>query len=132
MAATFRQISLRFTVALVTFIIGVMCTVFYLTFPLVRKVEIERREVALTDTLRVMRDAISEYAHKQGRLPTTLDDLVTAKVLPKILIDPITQTTDWQLVKGTELNGFKAAPGIVNVRCRSTDKSSKGTPYSEW
>ena len=109
-----------------------MGTVYYTVVPVVRKVEVQTREAILRDTLRQMRVAINKYAAERGQLPNTLDDLVDAKLLTKVPIDPVTETRNWQVIQGTELNGFRSAPGIVDVRCLSSARSSKGTVYSEW
>jgi general secretion pathway protein G len=129
---TLRQISARLSVALLVLIIVGMGTVYYTVVPVVREVEVQTREAILRDTLGQMRVAINKYAAERGQLPNTLDDLVDAKLLTKVPIDPVTETRNWRVIQGTELNGFRSAPGIVDVRCQSSARSSKGTVYSEW
>jgi len=110
-----RQITLRLAIAFLTVVISGACTC-----SIVRKAEVEARETGLRDTLALMRGVINQYAAERGKLPSTLEDLVGEKLLNQMPIDPVTETKDWQVIIGTELNGLKAAPGIVDVRCKSS------------
>jgi general secretion pathway protein G len=129
---SFRQISAVLSVTLLVLIIGVIGAVYYSVTPVVRRVEVQSREAILTDNLGRMRSAITKYAAERGQLPRTFDDLVNAKLLTTVPIDPITETRNWRVINGTRLDGLESAPGIVDVRSESSARSSKGTLYSEW
>jgi general secretion pathway protein G len=89
------------------------------------------REAKLRDQLAVMRTAIDQYAADKGKLPKSLDELITAGYLREIPTDPITNKPDWKLITGEDPNG-QGETGIVNIRSSSSEKSIDGQPYSEW
>jgi type II secretory pathway pseudopilin PulG len=127
-----QQGTLRLTVGLLSFLIGVICIVVFCVIPLVQKRTTQVRETALRQTLSHMRKAIKDYSDEKKELPHSLNDLVDAKLLSEIPIDPVTDEWKWQVVVGDTLNGSKVTPGIVDVHSFSSAKSSKNTPYSEW
>lgn len=129
---TFREISLSLSLVLGGVIMVVIGAVYYSVAPVVRRVEVEARETGLRNALDQMRGAIKTYAAERRQLPNTLDDLVEAKLLTRVPLNPITETRNWRVIKGTRLNGLESAPGIVDVRCESSATSSKGTLYSDW
>jgi type II secretory pathway pseudopilin PulG len=92
---------------IVTFVIGVLCTLVIV----VNRVEKQTREQALRTTLSQTRAAIDQFSASHGELPRSLDDLVSTKMLNKVLnkvpIDPVTNTEKWQVVVGTKSNGSK-------------------------
>lgn len=127
-----RRITLRLLIALITFVAGVTCTVFYVAESLVQEKTLHIREIALRDDLLHMRAAIDKYSADKGALPRTLDDLVKVKLLTAIPTDPFTESRNWQVVAGTDLKGSKVTPGIVDVHSASTAKSNDSSLYSEW
>lgn len=129
---TFREISPTISVALVGVMIVVIGAVYYSVAPVMRRVEVEAREAGLRNALDQMRGAIKTYAVERGQLPKTLVDLVEAKLLTQVPLDPVTETRNWRVIEGTRLNGLESAPGIVDVRSESSATSSRGTPYSDW
>lgn len=123
-----RKITIYLAVGIVTFAIGVVCTLVVV----VNRIEKQTREDALRTTLSQTRAAIDQYSVSQGELPRSLEDLVSTKVLNKVPIDPVTNTERWQVVIGTKSNGSKQMSGIVDLHSTSTAISSEGTPYNTW
>jgi general secretion pathway protein G len=86
----------------------------------------------LRDNLFKMRSLIDQFAADKGRLPQSLDELVSEGYMRAIPIDPMTGTTDWTPTMGEDPNTIDEGSGLVDVHSTSTDTSSEGTAYSEW
>ena len=57
-----------------------------------------------------MRKLIDEYAADKGKLPQSLDELVTAGYMREVPKDPITDTADWAIATGDDPTRLKAVP----------------------
>lgn len=90
------------------------------------------KEEVLKQDLQVMRGMIKAYAHDNGALPQSLEDLVRAGYLHSIPEDPMTGKPDWKVMAGEDPKLGKGSKGVVDVHSSSSNKSSGGTPYSEW
>lgn len=70
--------------------------------------------------LAVMRSAIEDYTVDRGTPPQTLEELVQAKYLKAIPIDPLTMKKDWVLHFGDVATGpGKVVFGIDDVNSRT-------------
>lgn len=49
-----------------------------------------------------LRDAIDKFHADQGRYPDDLEEIVTKKYLRQIPIDPVTETSNWEVVAPTD------------------------------
>ena len=85
----------------------------------------------MRDDLSQMRKLIDQYAADKGKLPQSLEELARAEYMREIPDDPITGKKDWRVIIGEYPSG-KDAKGIVDIRSASSNKSTEGTPYSEW
>ena len=90
------------------------------------------REAALRDSLFQMRKVLDQYAADKGRLPQTLDDLVSAGYIREVPVDPMTETREWNPVTGDDPLSADGGQGVVDVRSTSSELGSDGRPYSEW
>jgi general secretion pathway protein G len=92
------------------------------------------REATLKQDLYVMRQAIQQYTLDKQAAPTSLDDLVQAKYLGGIPVDPITRAKDWRTEsEDVLLSPQQTSAGITNVHSASEAISSfEGTAYSTW
>jgi general secretion pathway protein G len=97
-----------------------------------QKTILHARETVLREDLRQMRVSIDQYGADKGKLPQSLDDLVSAGYLREIPEDPITRKKDWNVVTGDDPNSTQGATGVTDVHSSSSDTSSGGKPYSEW
>lgn len=60
---------------------------------------VDRGRVAVqSQNLTVMRDAIDKFHGDRGRYPNSLDELVGAKYLRAIPVDPVTEQADWVVI----------------------------------
>lgn len=86
------------------------------------------REVALRENLGVMREVIDKFHSDKGRYPESLEELVSAKYLKAIPIDPITESaTTWIAV----VSSNPAEKGIADVRSGAPNATASGVPYGQ-
>lgn len=114
---------------IVMFIIVILAAV---ALPQYQRTVVHARESVLREDLFKMRTLIDQYAADKGKLPQSLDDLVTSNYMREIPIDPTTDERSWNVVIGEDPNSTEGEQGITDIRSLSTDTSSEGTPYSEW
>jgi general secretion pathway protein G len=92
------------------------------------------REAVLKQDLYTMRQAIQQYTLDKQAAPSSLDDLVSAKYLGTIPVDPFTRAKDWHPEFEDLLDSpQQTAPGITDVHSSSQVLSPfEGTPYNTW
>jgi general secretion pathway protein G len=87
------------------------------------------KEVVLREDLYILRDAIDKYYADKQKYPEALEDLVTAKYLRSIPIDPFTLSArSWVLVPPED-------PGlgvVANVRSSAPNTARDGSWYKDW
>jgi general secretion pathway protein G len=113
-------------------VISVIIILAAIALPQYRRTIMAAREAVLRDDLYKMRSLLDQYAADKGKLPQSLDDLVTENYMRELPVDPFTGQKDWTVETGEDFNSTSGEQGVVNVRSASTDVSSEGTPYSEW
>ena len=97
------------------------------------KTVLAAKEATLRQDLHTMNRMLDQYAADKGKLPQSLEDLVSAGYLPEIPIDPITDQKDWVLEFGDDPGATDSSQGVVRVRSAATDVASDGSSrYSEW
>lgn len=114
---------------IVMFIIIILITI---AMPQYQQTVQHARETVLKDDLYQMRKLLDQYASDKGKLPQSLDELVSAGYIREIPIDPITDKPDWEVITGEDKNSTKGESGITNVKSSSQDTSLDGKPYSEF
>ena len=90
------------------------------------------KETVLKENLWQMRRAIDQYTADKGKLPASLDDLVTDKYLHEKPVDPITEKTEWQEVQGEDKNSADGNQGLVNVKSIAEGTDSEDKQYTEY
>ena len=87
------------------------------------------RETILKQDLAVMRDAIDKYHGDRGRYPDSLDELVSARYLRALPVDPITERPDtWQVVAPSGDD----AGAVYDIRSGAPGNARDGSPYADW
>ncbi len=99
--------------------------------PVYRTTVQNARETVLKENLWQMRRAIDQYAADKGKLPNSLDDLVTDGYLREKPIDPITEKAEWDRVMGENLNPDDGQ-GMKDVKSLAEGEDSDGKKYSEY
>ncbi len=113
-------------------VISIIIILVSVALPQFQKTIMHARETVLHDDLFKMRSLIDQYAADKGKLPQSLDDLVSAGYMREVPKDPITDNKDWVIAIGDDPYSTQGGTGITDVHSASGDVSSEGTPYSEW
>ena len=121
-----------FTLLELMIVISIIIILAAVALPQFQKSIVHARETVLRDDLFQMRKMIDQYGADKGKLPQSLDELVTEHYLREIPVDPITDEKDWDAVPGEDPNSADGGSGIVDVHSKSTDVGTDGRPYSEW
>lgn len=87
------------------------------------------KESALRTDLRIMREAIDKHRADTGRLPQGLEQLVEARYLRAIPLDPITDRADTWVLTQDAMDGLS---GVVDVHSGAPGSARDGTSYSSW
>ena len=113
-------------------VISIIIILVSVALPQYQKTIMHARETMLRYDLDTMRKLIDQYAADKGKLPQSLDDLVTAGYMREVPKDPITDNKDWATVTGEDPYSTEGLTGIIDIHSSSSDPSTEGTPYSEW
>ena len=124
--------SAGFTLLELMIVISIIIILASITLPQYQKTIMHTRETVLRDDLRKMRMLIDQFAADKGRLPQSLDELVSERYMREVPVDPFTGQKDWAVTMGEDPNSLQGESGMTDVHSASADTSSEGTPYSEW
>lgn len=91
------------------------------------------REAVLRSDLQELRKSIDNYTLDKQAAPQSLDDLLQAKYLHSIPIDPMTRQTDWVPVfDNIVLSPDQNSSGMTDVHSNSGETALDGTLYNTW
>lgn len=90
------------------------------------------RELVLKENLWQMRKAIDQYAADKGKLPQSLDELVTAKYLREKPMDPILEKAEWTEVQGENTGSPDATQGLKDIKSMADGEDGEGRRYEEY
>ncbi len=83
------------------------------------------QELALKHNLKSVRTSIDQFRADRGRDPASLDELVSARYLPEVPLDPVTDRNDtWVPVV--------VSGGMHDLHSGAAGKSTDGSPYASW
>ncbi len=130
--SAFCRVPTGFTLLELMIVISIIIILAAVALPQYQKTIMHARETVLKDDLFKMRSVIDQYAADKGKLPQSLDDLVSAGYLRELPKDPITDNKDWNIVTGDDPYSTEGGTGVTDVHSSSAEVSTEGTPYSEW
>ena len=127
-----KLLAAGFTLLELMIVISIIIILAAITLPQYQKTIMHTREAVLRDDLRKMRSLIDQFAADKGRLPQSIDDLVSQGYMREVPVDPFTGQKDWAITTGEDPNSLTGEQGMTDVHSSSTETSTEGTPYSEW
>ena len=121
-----------FTLLELMIVISIVIILASIALPQYQRTIMHTRETVLRDNLFKMRSLIDQFGADKGRLPQSLDELVSEGYMRELPVDPFTGQKDWAITTGEDPNSLTGEQGITDVHSASAEISSEGTPYSEW
>ncbi len=121
-----------FTLLELMIVITIIIILAAIALPQYQKTIVAAREAVLRDDLFNMRKLLDQYAADKGKLPQSLDDLITSGYMRELPVDPFTDQKDWTPVTGDDPSSTSGEQGVTDLHSASPEVSSDGRPYSEW
>lgn len=92
----------------------------------------QARETVLKENLFQMRRAIDQYAADKGKLPASLDDLITAEYLREKPVDPIKEKAEWKEIQGEDTSSADGEQGLKDIKSTSEGEDGEGKKYEDY
>jgi general secretion pathway protein G len=117
-----------FTLIELLVVMAVLALLLAITVPRYTEHVDRARETVLRQNLAATRDAIDKFLADKGRHPAALQELVQARDLRQVPLDPISDRIDtWVLVPPAG-----ATAGVADIRSGAPGSARDGTPYASW
>ncbi|MCK4890777.1 MAG: type II secretion system protein [Candidatus Aminicenantes bacterium] len=120
-------------ILIVMTIIGILLSI---VIPQYKNSIIKAKEAVLKENLFQIRDSISKYYKDKNKYPVSLEDLVVAKYLRSVPVDPFSNKPDWELIRNEPVDfedfDMEDAEGIIDIKSISNNPREEGKGYGEW
>lgn len=130
----FKAIKRGFTLVELMVVMAIIALLMALALPRYFNHLASSRETILKQDLAVMRDAIDKYHADRGRYPNSLDELVSARYLRALPVDPITERNDtWQAVAPSANEAGESETGeLYDIKSGAPGTARDGSAYADW
>ena len=133
-----------FTLVELLVVLAVIATLLTIALPRYFSSLERSREAVLQQNLALLRDSLDRYYADKGRYPAALDELVSARYLRSVPLDPITDSNaTWVILpppaqpetkgindlKGTSID---MKSGVYDVKSGAEGTALDGTEYRKW
>ena len=92
----------------------------------------QARETVLRENLHQMRASIDQFTADKGKLPKSIDDLVSEKYLRERPVDPILESDEWDEIQGDDPNSADGGQGLKDVKSKADGNDSNDQPFSKY
>ena len=92
----------------------------------------QARETVLQENLWQIRRAIDQYGSDKGKLPQSVDDLVSEGYLREKPIDPITEEAEWNEIQGEDKYSTDGGQALIDVKSAADGEDSEGKKYEDY
>lgn len=124
-----KRIRRGFTLVELMVVMAIIALLLSLALPRYFKHLETSRETILKQDLAVMRDVIDKYHGDRGHYPDSLEELVNARYLRAVPVDPITGRPDtWQIVAPPS----DETGAVYDVRSGAPGTARDGSAYADW
>ena len=132
--ATGRNAGSRgFTFIEMVMVITLVAILVAIAVPVYQAQILTSKEAVLKHNLVTIRDRLDQFKADRGVYPYTLEELVEAGYLREIPEDPMSRSTEWELIyEDFDPDEPDAELGVFDVRSLSPDFAIDGSPYNEW
>ncbi len=110
----------------------IMIILLSVAIPTYQRSVLHAKETVLKENLWQMRRAIEQFTADKGKMPKSVDDLVSSKYLHEKPIDPVREETDWDEEQGEDPNSTDGETGLINVHSLADGTGTDGVPYSKY
>lgn len=118
-----------FTLIEMLVVMAIMATLLAIAAPRYFDSMERAKETALRADLRILREALDKFHADTGTWPRELQNLVAARYLRELPVDPVTgAATTWQAIG----NPDGSVPGVYDVHSGAPGIAHDGTAYSTW
>lgn len=118
-----------FTLIELLVVLAIMATLMSIVAPRYFDSVDRAREAALKADLRLLREVIDKFKADTGHYPDVLNDLVMARYILAVPVDPITERSDTWLVTPPPSGQAK---GVYDVHSGAQGTGRDGTPFKQW
>ncbi len=92
----------------------------------------QARETVLKENLWQLRRSIDQYGSDKGKLPQSIDELVTGGYLHEKPIDPITEKNEWNEIQGDDKYSTDGGTAMTDVKSLSPGEDGEGKKYEDY